>query len=101
MALRIRLKRFGRKQRPFYRLVVAEHTVPRDGESIEIVGRYNPLETPVLFEINEERVKYWMSVGAQPTETVERLLSEKGLVPKPVKQSKDAGVSRKEKKARK
>ena len=80
MAVSMRLKRFGRKKKPVYRLVVADKRHPRDGETIEDIGQYNPLTDPIVFNINEERVKYWISVGAQPTQTVQRLLSTLGIV---------------------
>ena len=87
MALRIRLARGGSKHRPFYRLVVAENTAPRDGKFVEKLGFYNPLlphENPERFVVKDERAKYWMSVGAKPTERVQKLLASKGLCDAPV-----------------
>ncbi len=79
MAVRIRLRRMGRKKRPFYRIVAADSRSPRDGRFIETLGTYNPLEQPFNFEVNEERVFYWLKNGAQPTLTVRSLLRRKGL----------------------
>ena len=70
--LKIRLSRTGRRKRPYYRMVVAEQTAPRDGAFVEIVGHYDPLANPSVVEVKAERVKHWLSHGAQPTETVHR-----------------------------
>ncbi|MFT5170642.1 MAG: small subunit ribosomal protein S16, partial [Candidatus Marinamargulisbacteria bacterium] len=94
MAVKIRLKRFGKKKQPVYRLVAANSTEPRDGKVLEEFGFYNPRQSPSLFEINKERVQYWISVGAQPTETVYRLLSGEGLLPKVKRISKYEGISK-------
>jgi len=86
MALKIRLARGGSKKRPFYRIVVAENTSPRDGKFVERIGSYNPLlthENPERVVINVERAKHWLSVGAQPTERVEKFLSKVELVAAP------------------
>jgi small subunit ribosomal protein S16 len=83
MSLKIRLSRGGSKKRPFYRLVVAENTSPRDGRFVERLGSYNPLlprENNNRFIVNVERIKYWMSVGAMLTERAKRLLSEIGVI---------------------
>ncbi len=82
MALKIRLARGGAKKRPFYRIVVAESTAPRDGRFIEKVGTYNPLlpkdhEERVV--LKEERIRHWLSVGAKPTDRVLRFLDAAGL----------------------
>ncbi|EHO41663.1 30S ribosomal protein S16 [Caldithrix abyssi] len=79
MAVRIRLRRMGRKKRPFYRIVAADSRSPRDGRFIETLGTYNPLEEPASVEIQEERIFYWLQNGAQPTQTVKNLLRRKGL----------------------
>ena len=79
MATRIRLARVGSKKNPIYRVVVADAHAPRDGRFIEIVGRYNPQTEPSTIELNEEKVRDWISKGAQPTEPVRRLLKAKGL----------------------
>lgn len=81
--LKIRLRRTGAKKQPSYRLVVAESTAPRDGTFLENLGHYNPLTTPTTFEIKEDRVRAWLQQGAQPTERVARLLSQRGIVPPP------------------
>ncbi|MBV9546988.1 MAG: 30S ribosomal protein S16 [Chloroflexi bacterium] len=81
--LKIRLRRTGAKKQPSYRVVVAESTAPRDGTFLEILGHYNPLTNPTTFEINEERVREWLSRGATPSERVARLLSKRGLVEAP------------------
>ncbi len=70
----IRLRRTGKKKQPSYRVVVADSRSPRDGKFIEIVGFYNPVRQPQELEIKADRVRHWMSVGAQPSETVVRLL---------------------------
>jgi small subunit ribosomal protein S16 len=83
MALKIRLARGGAKKRPFYRIVVAEHTSPRDGRFVERLGSYNPMLTadhPERVVLNAERIQYWLSVGAKPTERVELFLSQANLV---------------------
>ena len=88
MAVSMRLKRLGKKKKPVYRLVVADKRNPRDGKTIEDIGQYNPLIEPIFLKVNEERVKYWISVGAQPTQTVQRLLSTIGLYKqKPIQSS--------------
>ena len=79
--LKIRLRRMGAKKRPSYRIVVAESTAPRDGRFIEIVGLYDPLTDPATVRLNEERAKHWLSVGAQPTDTVRDILRKANLVP--------------------
>lgn len=79
MAVKIRLARHGAKKRPYYRVIVADSRCPRDGRFIEEVGRYNPCVSPALLSLNDERLDYWMSCGAQPTYTVARLIkSHKG-----------------------
>ncbi|WP_342643709.1 30S ribosomal protein S16 [Rhodoligotrophos ferricapiens] len=77
MALRIRLARAGAKKRPFYRIVVAEATAPRDGRFIEKIGTYNPLlarDNPERVQLDTDRVRHWLGVGAQPTDRVARFL---------------------------
>ena len=72
--VRIRLARGGRKKKPFYRVVVAEASSPRDGRFIEKVGTYDPMTEPFSLNFQLDRIDYWLSVGAQPSETVKRLL---------------------------
>lgn len=84
MALRIRLARGGAKKRPFYRIVVAENTAPRDGRFVEKVGTYNPMvpkEHPDRLKVDEDRIRHWLSVGAKPTDRVHKFLGELGLMP--------------------
>jgi small subunit ribosomal protein S16 len=75
--LKIRLSRVGKKKRPAYRIVVADSRAPRDGANIEIIGHYNPLTEPPTIVINEERATHWLEHGAQPSETVAKLLARK------------------------
>jgi small subunit ribosomal protein S16 len=79
MAVKLRLTRVGSKKNPIYRVVAADSRSPRDGKFIEIVGRYNPQTEPSTIELDEDKVKDWLSKGAQPTEPVERLLKIKGI----------------------
>lgn len=72
--LAIRLTRLGSKKKPFYRIVVLEKSTARDGRSLEILGTYNPLHNPAQIEMNVERVQYWQSKGAKPSDTVANLL---------------------------
>ena len=74
MAVRIRCQRFGRKKRPFYRIVVAHSESPRDGRFIEILGYYDPLPNPSVIKFKKDRLKYWLSVGAKPSNTVAKLI---------------------------
>ena len=82
MAKKIRLRRMGAKKAPFYRVVVADSRSPRDGRFIEEIGYYDPTKTPVVIKIDEERAKYWVGTGAQPSETVKALLVKAGVVAK-------------------
>ena len=82
MAVKLRLKRMGSKQRPFYRVVAADSRSPRDGRFIETVGTYNPITEPAEININEEKALYWLSNGAIPTDTVKALLSKQGIMAK-------------------
>ena len=80
--LRIRLRRVGKKKQPSYRIVVAEITAPRDGKFVEQVGHYDPMTDPPTLVIAEEKVRHWLGQGAQPSDTVSRLLQVKGIVQK-------------------
>ena len=82
MAVKLRLKRMGAKKRPFYRIVAADSRSPRDGRFIEEVGYYNPIETPAVVKIDEEKDLAWLSNGAIPTDTVRNLFSEQGIMKK-------------------
>ena len=79
MAARIRLARIGSKKNPVYRVVVADSRSPRDGKFIEIVGRYNPQTDPSTIELDETKIKDWISKGAQASDSVQKLLKAKGL----------------------
>jgi small subunit ribosomal protein S16 len=79
MAARIRLARVGSKKNPIYRVVVADSRSPRDGRFIEIVGRYNPQTQPSTIDLDGEKIKDWIDKGAQPSESVKRLLKSQGL----------------------
>ena len=68
--LAIRLARFGKKKKPFYRVVVIERTRPRNGRVVEAVGTYDPLKKPAELKLDAERIKHWLGVGAQPSDTV-------------------------------
>ncbi len=84
MALKIRLARGGAKKRPFYKIVIAENTAPRDGLFIEKVGTYNPMvakDHPQRLVVQEDRVKHWLSVGARPTDRVHKFLASLDLMP--------------------
>ena len=82
MAVKLRLKRGGSKQRPFYRIVAADARSPRDGRFIDSIGTYNPIPAEYEVSIDEEKAMYWLINGAQPTDTVRNLLSEKGIMAK-------------------
>ncbi|MBQ9325400.1 MAG: 30S ribosomal protein S16 [Clostridia bacterium] len=82
MAVKIRLKRMGMKKKPFYRVVVADERFPRDGRFIEELGYYNPMTNPAEINIKADRAQHWLSVGAQPTETVRVLLKKTGAIEK-------------------
>jgi small subunit ribosomal protein S16 len=79
LAVKLRLTRVGSKKNPVYRIVAADSRSPRDGKFLEIVGRYNPQTDPSTIELDEERVRDWLSKGAQPSQTVRRLLKAKNF----------------------
>ncbi len=81
MAVKLRLTRVGSKKNPIYRVVAADSRSPRDGKFIEIVGRYNPQTDPSTIELDEAKVKDWLAKGAQPTDSVARLLKIKNIAP--------------------
>jgi small subunit ribosomal protein S16 len=72
----IRLRRTGKTKQPSYRLVIADKRSPRDGKFIEIIGHYNPIRQPKVLEVKADRARYWLGVGAQPSDTVVRLLKK-------------------------
>lgn len=78
MAVKIKLMRLGKMRAPYYRIVVADARTKRDGRSIETIGKYHPKEDPSYIEVDAERVAYWLSVGAQPTEPVAAILRKTG-----------------------
>ncbi|GGY03707.1 30S ribosomal protein S16 [Streptomyces anandii] len=78
MAVKIKLKRLGKIRSPHYRIVVADSRTRRDGRAIEEIGLYHPVQNPSRIEVNAERVAYWLSVGAQPTEPVLAILKKTG-----------------------
>lgn len=78
--VKIRLRRMGAKKAPFYRIVVADSRYPRDGRFIEEIGTYNPLKEPSEVVVNADRAKEWIAKGAQPTDTVKRLLKKAGTI---------------------
>ncbi len=79
MATRIRLARVGSKKNPIYRVVVADGRSPRDGRFIEIVGRYNPQTDPSTIDLDADKIKDWISKGAQPSDRVKRLMQTQGI----------------------
>lgn len=80
MATKIRLRRMGARGRPFYRVVVADSRSPRDGRFIEVLGYYDPRTEPPTINISEERARYWLGVGAQPTDTARALMQKAGIL---------------------
>lgn len=79
MAVKLRLRRMGKKKQPIYKMVAADSRSPRDGKFLEAVGFYNPLTNPHTLDLKEDRIMYWLNVGAQPTHTVKSLLRQKGI----------------------
>jgi small subunit ribosomal protein S16 len=79
MALRIRLKRMGRKKSPHYRIVIAESTMPRDGRNVATIGHYNPTTNPVLLKVDRDKALAWLARGAVATDTVQSLLKKAGV----------------------
>lgn len=80
MAVKLRLRRMGKKRQPQYKVVAADVRSPRDGKYIEAIGSYNPKTDPATIEILEDRALYWLDCGAQPTQTVKNILSKKGIL---------------------
>ena len=76
----MRLTRIGSKKRPYYRIVVIDKRRARNGRFLEVLGQYNPIASPAQMEINSERAQYWLSKGAQPSETVQSILRKKEIV---------------------
>ncbi|KAA3661260.1 MAG: 30S ribosomal protein S16 [Calditrichaeota bacterium] len=80
MAVRLRLRRMGKKKQPFYRIVVIDSRAKRDGKYLEKIGTYNPIKEPAEFAVDTERALYWLGVGAQPSDTVRTLLRKTGIM---------------------
>ena len=80
MAVKLRLRRMGKKKQPIYKMVASDSRSPRDGKFLEAVGFYNPLTKPHTLYLKEDRILYWLNVGAQPTHTVKSLLRQKGII---------------------
>ena len=78
--VKIRLRRVGRKNAPFYRILIADSQMPRDGKFIEVIGQYAPRQSEGALQINEERANHWLNQGAQPTDTVRSLLRRAGIL---------------------
>lgn len=76
----MRLSRIGSKKRPYYRIVVIDKRRAQNGRFLEVVGKYNPIANPAQMEVNAERAQYWLSKGAEPSETVRSILRQKELV---------------------
>ena len=79
MAVKLRLRRMGKKKQPIYKVVAADSRSPRDGKFLEAIGIYNPLTNPHTLQLKEDRVNYWLDNGAQPTDTVKSLFRQKGI----------------------
>ena len=94
MAVKLRLRRMGKKRQPIYKVVAADERSPRDGKFIEAIGLYNPITDPATIDIKEDRALYWLGVGAQPTTTVKGLLSKQGILYK--KELLKSGLSEEE-----
>ncbi|MBA3647968.1 MAG: 30S ribosomal protein S16 [Chitinophagales bacterium] len=80
MAVKIRLQRMGRKKRPFYHIIIADSRSPRDGRFIESIGTYDPTTVPATIDINKDKALEWLQKGAQPTDTLHKILSFKGVL---------------------
>lgn len=105
MVVRLRLARWGRKDLPFYRIVAADARAPRDGKHLEIVGTFNPIAATdgvKELRVNSERVRYWVSVGAQPSDRVAHLLGLANILPQaPTRQYTKKSVPKKDREAKK
>ena len=103
MSLKIRLSRAGAKKRPFYRIVIADSRSPRDGRFIEVVGTYEPIlakEDEKRTQLNTERLQYWLSKGAQPTDRVLRFLDKAGLAKRSPRNNPEKAVPGKKRQER-
>ncbi len=93
MAVHIRMRRIGRRNRPYYRIVAADHRRARDGKFLEILGTYDPVVKPALVKLFEDRLSHWLNEGAEPSDTVRTLLRQVGFTPKYLKAKKGEDVS--------
>ncbi len=93
MALKIRLRRLGKKKRPFFRMVATDSRMPRDGRFLETLGHYNPVEKPATVNVFEERLTYWLDEGAEMSPTVKRLMAHVGFTQKYEMNKKGKDVS--------
>lgn len=98
MAVKIRLKRLGKKKKPVYRVVVMDSKKARDSKTIEEIGFYDPSQEPAEFRVEQDRATYWLGTGAQPTDTVGRLLTQAGVLKVKSKQSSNQKVAKKDRK---
>ena len=80
MAVKIRLRRMGQKKAPFYRIIVADSRSPRDGKFIEEIGYYDPTKEPSVVKVDADKAKAWIANGAQPTDTVKKILKDNGAL---------------------
>ncbi len=96
MAVKLRLKRMGAKQKPFYRIVAADSRYPRDGQSIEVVGTYDAVKNPAVVSLDKEKIMKWLQNGAQPTDTVRSILKKEGII-KEYSESKKTKATKKDK----
>ncbi len=93
MAVHIRMRRIGRRNRPYYRIVAADHRRAREGKFLEILGTYDPVVKPAVVKLFEERLSHWLNEGAEPSDTVRTLLRQVGFTPKYLKAQKGEDVS--------
>lgn len=93
MAVHIRMRRIGRRNRPYYRIVAADHRRAREGKFLEVLGTYDPVVKPALVKLFEDRLSHWLNEGAEPSDTVRTLLKQVGFTPKYLKAKKGEDVS--------
>ncbi len=93
MSVKIRMRRLGKKKRPFFRLVATDSRMPRDGRFLETLGHYNPIEKPAKIDIFEDRIVHWLNEGAVMSDTVKTLLSQIGFVKKYEMQKRGEDIS--------
>jgi small subunit ribosomal protein S16 len=98
--LKIRLKRTGKRGQPHYRIVVSEANKPRDAKTVEEIGYYNPRTKPATFDVEKERAEYWLSKGAQPTDTVAQYFVKEGLLKELKRGSTKPSTKKKEKESK-